>query len=343
LITLNLPKDLQMSFEVKQTLEEQSQDDINDYAFLPIKRPSLIKFYYEQRDVHWVPADVDMRQDRQDWDERCDENLKRFVIGVLKFFAPADGIVTENIFKNFQEDTSMYKEAVAFYAAQGAMEMIHSEMYSLMAQTLIRDRKMLDSVFNSIENSPSVKAIANFMFKYMDRELCTLPERIVAFACVEGILFNSAFASIYWVKKKNLLRGFCKANEFIARDEAIHTRFAVVLFELICTRKDQIRPSSDRIFEIVGESVRTNEKFVKDILPVEMIGMNSSDLIDYTKCTADALLISLGYEKMYKVDNPFDWMAVISLPNRTNFFEDKVSEYAKHTEGEFTFDLNAEF
>lgn len=324
-----------------QSFEEQALDDVKDYSFLPIKRPSLIGFYYDQRAMRWEPADVDMRQDRQDWDTKCDENIKRFVIGILSFFVPADGIVTENIFKYFQEDTSMYKEAVAFYAEQGAMEMVHSEMYSLMAQSLIRDREQLSKVFNSIENFPAIKNISNFMFKYMDRS-CSLPERIIAFACVEGVLFNSAFASIYWIKKKNILRGFCKANEFIARDEAIHTRFACVLFMLICARADQVRPTTDRVHNLISEAVDTNAAFIRDILPVEMIGMSSDHLLDYTKCTADALLESLEYPKLYNVENPFDWMAVISLPNRTNFFEDKVSEYAK-SDGNFVFDLSAPF
>lgn len=324
------------------SIDEQAKDDVKDYAFYPIKRQSLIEYYYNQREMRWVPADVDMRQDRQDWDNKCDENLKTFIKGILAFFVPADGIVTENIFQNFQSDTSMYKEAVAFYAEQGAMEMVHSEMYSLMAQSLIRDRSELSSIFNSIDNFPAVKRIVNFMFKYMDRGQ-SLPVRIAAFACVEGVLFNSAFASIYWIKKKNVLRGFCKANEFIARDEAIHTRFACVLFMLICMRDDQTRPSANIINELIEEAVDVNAEFIKDILPVEMIGMNSDDLLTYTKCTADALLVSLGYEKLYKMENPFDWMAVISLPNRTNFFEDKVSEYSKQKEGGLVFDLNVEF
>lgn len=328
--------------EVRRSLKEQSRDDIADYAFLPIKRPALIKFYYNQRDMRWVPADVDMRQDRQDWDTKCDDGMKRFVKGILAFFVPADGIVTANIFSNFQQDTSMYKEAAAFYAEQAAMEMVHSEMYSLTAEALIRDRKELHMLYNSIDHFPAVRRIADFMFKYMDKAQ-PLPVRVIAFACVEGVLFNSAFASIYWIKKKNILRGFCKANEFIARDEAIHTCFACVLFTLICARDDQETPDVEHVHEIIDEAVDTNAEFIRDILPVEMIGMSSEDLLEYTKCTADALLVSLGYKKLYNSENPFDWMAVISLPNRTNFFEDKVSEYAKQSQGDFVFDLDDEF
>lgn len=336
--TSSPPHNISMS-----SIQEQSRDTPNDYAFLPIRRPALIKYYYEQRDVYWVPADIDMRSDRQDWDTRCDKDLREFVIGILKFFVPVDGIVNENIFDNFRADTSMYKEARAFYGLQCGIETIHSEMYSLMAETFVRDPKVLEGIYNSISTSPAIKRITDFMFKYMDRDTCTLPERIIAFACIEGILFNSAFAAIYWIKKKNVLRGFCKANEFIARDEAIHTRFATTLYSLVCLRDDQERPSQTRVHEIVNEAVATNESFIRDILPVEMIGMSSDDLVDYTKCTADALITSLGYDTKYKVSNPFDWMAVISLPNRTNFFEDKVSEYAKHSEGEFSFDLDAAF
>jgi len=323
------------------SLKEQAKDDVKDYSFFPIKRKQLIDLYYDQRSMRWVPADVDMRQDRQDWDTRCDENMKRFVIGILSFFVPADGIVTENIMKNFQDDTSMYKEAVFFYSEQSSMETVHSEMYSLMAQALIRDENTLNKIYNSIRDVPAINSISNFMFKYMDRSR-PLPERIIAFACVEGILFTSAFASVYWIKKRNILRGLCKANEFIARDEAIHTLFACELFKLISIRDDQSRPSQERAFEIVNEAVNVNIAFIRDILPVELIGMSSAELSDYTRCTADSLLNLLGYGKLYSVQNPFDWMSIISLPNRTNFFEDKVSEYSKSDEV-FVFNADASF
>lgn len=316
------------------------EDDIDDYTFLPIKRPSLIKHYYIQRNNHWLPTDVDMRGDRDDFNSKCSETIQKFVVGLLGFFAPSDGLVNENIFGLFISDTSFWKEARFFYAEQGSMETIHGEMYSLMAKSLIRNEDELQDVYNSIRTRPSVTRIANFMKKYMDRKYSLL-ERILAFACVEGVLFNSAFAAIYWLKKKNILRGFCKANEFIARDEAIHFKFAVTLYLMLCLRPDQTEPNLQNVYEIVSEAVLANEHFVKEIIVGEMIGMSSDDLISYTKCTADALLTSLGYEKLYSVENPFDWMAVIQLPNKTNFFEDKVSEYTQINDDEFVYDEDA--
>jgi ribonucleoside-diphosphate reductase subunit M2 len=316
-------------------------DSDNGYSFFPVLRPELLKYYYEQVNVHWVPADIDMRQDRQDFDA-LEPDIQVFIEGVLAFFVPSDGIVNENIFKNFQEDTSFWKEARAFYAAQAFMETIHSEMYSLMAQTLIRDPVKLNAIYNSISTYPCVERIAGFMKKYMDT-LLPLADRIIAFACVEGILFTSAFAAIYWLKKRNVLRGFCKANEFIARDEGIHTKFAVALY-LLATKEGKLTPAViTRAYEIIEEAVDVGTQFIGEILKVDKIGMSVSELVEYTKCTADALLHSLGHEKLYKAVNPFDWMAIISLPNKTNFFEDKVSEYTQQTDNEFVFDENAYF
>jgi ribonucleoside-diphosphate reductase subunit M2 len=187
----------------------------------------------------------------------------------------------------------------------------------------------------------SVAKICEFMKKYMNRSYSLL-ERILAFACIEGILFNSAFAAIYWIKKKNILRGFCKANEFIARDEAIHFKFAVTLYLMLEMRTPTLSLESIKVYEIVDEAVVTNELFIKEIIIGEMIGMSSHDLLLYTKCVADTLLTSLAYRKLYNVENPFDWMAIIQLPNKTNFFEDKVSEYAQET-SEFVYDENVYF
>jgi len=319
-------------------------DDVDDYTFLPYRRKALMKHYYDQRDIRWVPADMDMRTDRFDYDNKITEDMRTLIKVILAFFTPIDGMVCENLFENFQKDTSFWKECRCFYAEQNAMETIHSEMYSLMAKTLIRDQQELNKIFNAVREYPAVKRISEFIKKYMDRSY-TLPERIIAFACVEGILFNSAFVPIYWLKKRNVLRGFCKANEYIARDEGIHLRFAVTLFLMNNMRKKCEAYDRFSIYNIINEAVDVNRQFIEEILPVELIGLSSSDLLKYTKCTADALLISIGYDKMYNEENPFDWMSVISLPNKTNFFEDKVSEYTQNSkgEGEFLFDENTYF
>jgi len=325
-------------------LVDQVPHEHDGYSFFPIYKPQLYKFYEDQKKVQWVTSDIDMSSDRQDFDdlENTDPDLQTFVEGIIAFFVPTDGKVNENIFEYFQKDTSFWKEARAFYAAQADMETTHSKMYSLMADVFIRDKTKLNAIYNAEQTYPSVKRIFGFMNKYMDRSY-SLAERIIAFACVEGILFNSAFAAIYWLKKRNILRGFCKANEYIARDEAIHTRFAVALY-LLASKDGKITPAvKTRVYEIVSEAVTVNELYIKEILKADKIGMTVSDLINYTKCTADALLVSFGYDKLFNVVNPFDWMAIISLPNKTNFFEDKVSEYSQQTEEEFVFDENAYF
>ena len=321
---------------------------MKDYAFYPIRHQSLIEHYWEQRNIRWVPQDIDLKCDKSEWknNSKCDENVKNLVVGILSFFVPSDGMVTENIFFNFQQDTSIYKEAVAFYAEQAAMEMVHSETYSLMAESIITDSDTRYKIYNSFDTFKSVEKIAKFMTKYMGRDK-SLPIRIVAFACVEGILFNSAFACIHWVKHwRNILPGFCKANEFIARDEAIHTRFACELFKTILeNEKEHTRPTKEEFYNVIDEAVELNKVFINEILPEadNLIGLSSEGLIKYTKCTADILCTWMGYDKKYNESNPFAWMKLISLPNRTNFFESRVSEYAKPESGENEFDLDEDF
>jgi ribonucleotide reductase beta subunit family protein with ferritin-like domain len=319
------------------------ENDIDDYTFLPIKRPQLIQYFYDQCNIHWGPHDIDFRDDRNSFD-KCDENMRTFVKGILSFFVFSDGLVIKNISQNFQEDTSFWKECSFFYCAQNFMETIHSQTYSIMADVLCgRNHQELQDIFDAFRKSPAVAKIAEFMEKYMDRNLYTLPERIIAFCCVEGILFTSAFASVYWIKGKKILEGFCKANEFIARDEALHTRFGVTLYAMICTREDFKIVEPSRVYEIINEAVLANQLFVEQIIHSELIGLNSGDLVNYTKCTADALLVSLGYNKLYNVTNPLDWMSVIALPNKSNFFENRVSEYTRNTTGEITFNDDVYF
>jgi ribonucleoside-diphosphate reductase subunit M2 len=307
-----------------------------DLAFFPVD--DLNSFWEEQCGAMWGKGDLDLRQERNDWNAIKDQGIKNLIKGILKFFVFADGMVIENIFKNFQEDTSMYKGAVAFYAAQNFMETIHSEMYSILAKEILSNSEYQE-VLDAYKSSDVVKKISAFMKKYMDRNR-SLAQRIVAFACVEGVLFTSAFAAIHWVKKKNILRGFCKANEFIARDEAIHTRFGIALYQKIGGVDLE---SEETIHSIIQEAVEVNREFLIDIIPAPMVGMASTSLLEYTKCTADALSVSLGYSKIYKAQNPFDWMVLLSLSNKTNFFEDKVSEYTKNNNGTLDFDLDADF
>ncbi len=312
-----------------------------EYTFHPIKRPMLAKQYWAQQNIRWVKSDVKLNEDRDDFD-RLPPGEKTLVKGILAFFVFADGLVSENIMENFQKDTSFWKECRMFYAEQNAMEWVHAEVYSEMAKVLVRDNNELESIFNAMKEKEGTKKIAEFMKKYMDRKY-TLLERILAFACIEGILFNGAFAPIYWLKKRNVLRGFTKANEMIARDESIHFIFAVTLFILVSMRDNEPIPSKERIYEIIRESVEVNRCLIKEILPVSLIGIDANSLLDYIKCCADVLSTAIGYEKIYNVENPFVWMAIISLPNKTNFFEDNVSEYTMSMDSCFVFDENIDF
>lgn len=315
--------------------------DYTKYCFLPMENPKLLEYYTKQRDAFWTVAEIDFSKDRQDW-LALKTGEREFLTFVLAFFAQADGLVIENLFENFQRETSEIKEANAFYSIQNAIETIHNETYSTMIETFIQDYGQRQKAFNAIENYPSIEKIADWITKWMDPQLPLL-ERIVAFACVEGIFFSGAFCAIYWIKKSNRLRGLCKANEFIARDEGIHTQFAIALYHFYTAVKGWEPLTQKRLAEIIGSAIDIIEEFIRQALRVELIGMNADDMMKYVKCTANVLMTSLGYEKLYDVENPFDWMLLITLPNKTNFFEDTVSEYSKVTVNDFEFTTTANY
>lgn len=321
------------------------ETDCFQYSFLPIKRIKLEAFYQRQKAVVWTPQEIDYSRDRSDWDN-LDEGTKTFIKFILFFFAQADGIVNENLITHFKKETSFFKEATFFYSAQEYIETIHNETYSILIETFIRDRQEKLKGYNAIQHYPSIKKIADWIFEWMNSER-PLVERVIAFACVEGIFFSSAFAAIYWIKRRNVLQGLCKANEWIARDEALHTEFAVELYhELTGADKPRFsRLPEDTIHSIIKSAVSVSENFVHDALQVDLIGMNADDMVNYVKCTGDVLSMSFGYNPIYEIDNPFTWMSVISLPNRTNFFEGKVSEYAKPAGDthDTDFDLDTDF
>ena len=321
---------------------EEEEKDFSQYSFFPIKYHILEGYYQKQKDVFWTAQEIDYKGDRDDWDN-LDSDTKEFIKFILLFFAQADGIVNENLIDNFKKETSCYKEARYFYAAQEFMEVCHNETYSMLIESFIRDPEEKRKAFNAIKYYPSIRKIADWMFKWMKSDR-PLHERVISFACVEGIFFSSAFAAIYWIKRKNILHGLCKANEFIARDEALHTEFAVALYHVLTgiDHKFDLLPES-RVHEIIRSAVETSEEFTRSALRVDLIGMSADDMISYVKCTANKLSESLGYSKIYDVENPFDWMLVIGLPNRSNFFETRVSEYGRHSKPDFQFDLDADF
>lgn len=317
-------------------------EDFTKYSYFPIKIPILEKYYQLQKEVFWTAQEIEYREDRQDWD-LLDDNTKDFVKFLLFFFAQADGIVNENLIENFKRETGEYKEARMFYAAQEFMEVGHNETYSILIDTFIRDPVEKAKAFNAIKYYPSIRKITSWIFEWM-RNGRPLTERVIAFACVEGMFFSGAFAGIYWIKRKNILKGLCKANEFIARDEALHTEFAIALYHVLTSIDKKYEPlPQTRVHEIIGSAMAAAEEFTRDALRVDLIGMNADDMVTYVKCTANRLSEALGYQKLYNVENPFDWMAIIGLPNKSNFFETRVSEYGRQSKSDFAFDLDADF
>ncbi len=318
--------------------------EYSQYSYYPIKYPHLNKYYEQQRDVFWTAPEVNHKGDREHWD-LLDKPTRRFLKFVLCFFAQADGIINDNLINNFKRETSHYKEARHFYAMQEVIEVCHNEVYSNLIEAFIRDEKKKAKALDAITNYPSIKLIADTMNKWMDTSIPLL-ERLIAFSCVEGILFSSAFAAIYWIKRRNILLALCLANEWIARDEGIHTSFAVALYHTMVDDEtlNYERISPTRIQEIVDDFVKVAETFNRDALRIDLLGMNADDMMSYVKSVADNLIEAYGCEKLYNAENKFgDWMANIGLPNKSNFFEKTVTEYGKDGKMNFEFDVNAEY
>lgn len=270
----------------------------------------------------WTAEEVDLAQDHKDWNGMT-SNEKHFISHVLAFFAASDGIINENLAMNFSSEVQS-TEARCFYGFQIAIENIHSEVYSLLIDTYVRDIVEKDRLLNAIETVPCVERKANWALKWCDRTSASFAERLVAFAAVEGIFFSGSFCSIFWLKKRGLMPGLCFSNELISRDEGMHCDFACLLYSKLVNKLPQ-----EQVYKIICDAVTIECEFVRDALPVELIGMNSTQMSIYIQFCADRLLVALGCEKKYKVTNPFDWMDMISLEGKTNFFEKRVSEYSK--------------
>lgn len=270
----------------------------------------------------WTAEEIDLAADTKDW-QNLTKNEKHFISHVLAFFAASDGIVNENLAMNFSSEVQ-YTEARCFYGFQIAIENIHSEVYSLLIDTYIRDVSEKMRLLNAIETVPCVMKKAHWALQWCNRDLASFAERLIAFAAVEGIFFSGSFCSIFWMKKRGLMPGLCFSNELISRDEGMHCDFACLLYTKLVNKLPQ-----DSVHEIVSAAVEIEKEFVRDALPVELIGMNSKLMSQYIEFCADRLIVALGYDKMYRTANPFDWMDMISLQGKTNFFEKRVSEYAK--------------
>jgi ribonucleoside-diphosphate reductase subunit M2 len=270
----------------------------------------------------WTAEEIDLSDDIRSWDKLTDKE-KHFVSHVLAFFAASDGIVNENLAMNFSSEVQS-SEARCFYGFQIAIENIHSEVYSLLIDTYVKDVEKKAHLLNAIETVPCVQKKANWALRWCNPDIASFAERIVAFAAVEGIFFSGSFCAIFWLKKRGMMPGLCFSNELISRDEGLHCDFACLIYSKLVNKLSQ-----ERIFEIVRNAVAIECEFVSEALPVELIGMNSGLMSKYIEFCADRLLQALGCEKSFHTQNPFDWMEMISLQGKTNFFEKRVSEYSK--------------
>ncbi|XP_076038755.1 ribonucleoside-diphosphate reductase subunit M2-like [Oratosquilla oratoria] len=321
-------------------MEPLLQDNPSRFVVFPIQHHDLFSMYKREVASFWTVEEVDLSNDIVDW-EKLNEKEKFFISHVLAFFAASDGIVNENLVGRFCNEVQV-TEARMFYGFQIAMENIHSEMYSLLIETYISDPEQKKSLFNAIETLPCVKKKADWALKWIAAETTTFAERLIAFACVEGIFFSGSFAAIFWLKKRGLMPGLTFSNELVSRDEGLHTDFACLMFRNHIVNK----PSEERIVEIVRDATKIEQEFLTEALPVNLIGMNCELMKQYIFFVADHLVVELGYGKVYGVENPFDFMENISLEGKTNFFEKRVGEYKKMgvvDGGSRNFTLDADF
>merc|ERR1712227_714685 len=326
--------------EVTKTEEPLLKENPRRFVILPIQYGDIWQMYKKAEASFWTAEEVDLSKDVKDWENLKDDE-RYFVSHVLAFFAASDGIVNENLVERFMKEVQV-PEARCFYGFQIAMENIHSEMYSLLIDTFIKDPAERERLFNAIETVPAVKKKAEWALRWINYENASYAERVVAFASVEGIFFSGSFASIFWLKKRGLMPGLTFSNELISRDEGLHTDFACLMFHHL-----KNKPSEERIVQIVSEAVEIEIEFLTDALPVKLIGMNCDLMSTYIKFVADRLLTELSCQKIYNVENPFDFMENISLDGKTNFFEKRVGDYQKagvmSTREEMKFTLDAEF
>lgn len=298
------------------------RENPNRFVMFPIEYPDIWTMYKKAEASFWTVEEVDLSLDAHDFENKLNPSERKFISHVLAFFAASDGIVIENLVERFAQEVQL-TEARCFYGFQIAIENIHSEMYSILIETLIRDTMEKDKLFRAIETLPCVKAKAEWALKWIQNP--SFAKRLVAFAAVEGIFFSGSFAAIFWLKKRGLMPGLCFSNELISRDEGLHCDFACLLFNNYLKDK----PSVYEITEIVEDAVCIEQKFLTEALPVSLIGMNDKLMKQYIEFVADRLLIELKCDKLYNTQNPFDFMENLSLEGKSNFFEKKVGEYQK--------------
>jgi len=298
------------------------QENKGRFVLFPIKHPKIWEMYKKAEASFWTAEEIDLSQDMKDW-EKMTEGEQHFIKTVLAFFAASDGIVLENLAARFLEEIQV-PEARCFYGFQIAMENIHSETYSLLIDTYIKDTAEKQKLLTAIEHTPSIKKKADWAIKWMEEKTDSFAKRLVAFAAVEGIFFSGSFCSIFWLKKRSKMPGLTFSNELISRDEGLHCDFACLLYSML-----ENKLPVDTINDIIREAVAVEKEFVCESLPVSLIGMNADMMSQYIEFVADRLLVALGHDKIFHAMNPFDWMEMISLQGKTNFFEKRVGDYQK--------------
>lgn len=336
------PVEATTSAVAKASLDDEPllKENPNRFVIFPLRYHDIWAFYKKAVASFWTVEEVDLGKDMTDWDKMSDSE-RFFISRVLAFFAASDGIVNENLVERFSQEVQV-PEARFFYGYQIAIENIHSEMYSKLIETYIRDEKERLTLFNAIFEFPCIKKKADWALRWIGDKDASFAERVIAFAAVEGIFFSGSFASIFWLKKRGLMPGLTHSNELISRDEGLHRDFACLMYSHITNKLSQ-----ERIHYIIQDAVKIEQEYLTEALPCDMIGMNCRLMSQYIEYVADHLLVELGCDKLFKSANPFDFMVNISIDGKTNFFEKKVSEYQKMgvmtSEGERQFALDADF
>ena len=322
----------------KQVTEPLLAENPNRYVMFPIQDQSIWSMYKKQVECFWRAEEVDLSKDLTSW-ETLNIDEQYFIKMIIAFFAASDGIVVENLGMRFMSEVQL-SEARAFYGFQIAMENIHSEMYSLLIDTYIKENDEKQKLFEALNNFPCIRKKADWAIKWINDKRSSFATRLLAFACVEGIFFSGAFCSIYWLKKRGKMPGLTFSNELISRDEALHTEFAVLLYKKLTKKLPK-----KKVVEIIKEAVEIEQEFICDALPCRLVSMNSKLMSQYIEFVADRLIVQIGHERIYNASNPFDFMEMISIEGKTNFFEKRVGEYAlaTKTKDSTVFDLDGAF
>jgi ribonucleotide reductase beta subunit family protein with ferritin-like domain len=304
-------------------------EDLNRYSLFPIQDQEIFNMYLLAKASFWDVGDFDLSKDLNDWNNKLNDNERHYISMILAFFAVSDGLVNENLSMRFMNEVKL-QEAKQFYAFQIAIESVHGHSYSLLIDAYVKDNDKKNKLFDAITHFDCIQKKASWAQKWISSN-DSFAIRLVAFACIEGIFFSGAFCSIYWLKQRGLMPGLCHSNELISRDEALHTEFAILLYNKLINKLD-----SSVIHNIITECVEIECYFITNAIPCALIGMNSGLMIQYIKFVADRLCVQLGTNKLYNVTNPFEWMIYISLEGKTNMFERKVSEYRVNNDKKVT-------